>query len=128
MVQFGGGFLFVWQKWLILFCRRIVLINILLSFFQTILSSSFIFLLILHKISSFSLNNTELCKNYSKKPLSCPRVLYSSFDMFWGALTVHRNSFRFVFQKCGCSQGGESWTWWKNPIVYITNIMRTTYF
>lgn len=57
---------------IILFCRRIVLINILLSFFQTILSSSFILLLILHKISSFSLNNIELCKNYSRKPCPTP--------------------------------------------------------
>lgn len=63
------------------------------------LSSSLILLLILYKIYSFSLNHTKLCRNYST-PLSCSRVFYFSFVIFWSAITVCRNSFRFVFHWC----------------------------
>lgn len=124
MVQFGVLLFFFFclaeMTKIILFCIRIALINILLSFFRQYCHPPLSFLWYFTKYP-LSLLTTQNSRNYSKKNLSYLRVFYSSVEMFWSAITVHRNSFRFVFHwrhrsvavhKVG-SVGQEEWEGWE---------------
>lgn len=81
---------------IILFYIRIVLINILPAFVRQCCRPLLSFYWYFTKYP-LSLLTTQNSVEVTQKTLFCTRVLYSSFVMFWSAITAYRNSFRFVF-------------------------------